>query len=351
MASNRIVHVIGTGNVGEPLIGLLADFREAFGIDEVTFTKRSPLAYERAKVESLVRRGAQLCVDRAVREEFIRLGHSPTYDAHEAIDRARVVIDCTPSASRNKSQYLNLKGPAGFIATGGVELGFGKLYINEINDSSLVPGEDRFIQVASGNAHSLAYIVKLFGFDGDTSRLSSGRFVCMRRTSDFSQERNFVPSPKVLTHDVEHFGTRQAREAAYVFKTMGLGLDLRSSAVQVPTQLMHTIWFSLEMDRPLSTEQAIERAVENRLIASTDKQSATLIFAFARDHGYHGRIFSRLILPTLGLSGRDTRLDGFCFEPQSNELISTVAATIWLLYPNQVRQRLEALAPFMFEEV
>ena len=85
---NRIVHVIGTGNLGEPLIGLLADFREAFGIDEVTFTKRSPLGYERAKVESLVRRGAQLCVDRDVREEFVRLGHSPTYDADEAL-RAR----------------------------------------------------------------------------------------------------------------------------------------------------------------------------------------------------------------------------------------------------------------------
>ena len=81
---NRIVHVLGTGNVGEPLIGLLADFRAQFGIDEVTFSKRSPLAYERAKVESLVRRGAQLCVDRDVREEFIRLGHAPTYDAQEA---------------------------------------------------------------------------------------------------------------------------------------------------------------------------------------------------------------------------------------------------------------------------
>jgi glyceraldehyde-3-phosphate dehydrogenase (NAD(P)) len=351
MAQNRIVHVIGTGNVGEPLIGLLADFREAFGIEEVTFTKRSPLAYERAKVESLVRRGAQLCVDRDVREEFIRLGHSPTYDAQEALERARVVIDCTPAASRNKSQYLNMKGPAGFIAAGGVELGFGKLYINEINDSSLVPGEDRFIQVASGNAHSLAYVARLFAFDGDVSRLRSARFVCMRRTSDFSQERNYVPSPRVLPHDVEVFGTRQAREAVYVFKTLGQNLDLRSSAVQVPTQLMHTIWFTLDMERPLSSEQAIERVTESRIVARTDKQSSTLVFAFARDHGYRGRILSRLIVPTLGLSGRDSQLDGFCFEPQSNELISTVAATIWLLYPNQVRQRLEALAPYVFDEV
>ena len=34
----NIVHVVGTGTIGEPLIGLLANFREAFGIDEITFT-------------------------------------------------------------------------------------------------------------------------------------------------------------------------------------------------------------------------------------------------------------------------------------------------------------------------
>lgn len=349
---NRIVHVIGTGNLGEPLIGLLADFREAFGIDEVTFTKRSPLGYERAKVESLVRRGAQLCVDRDVRQEFVRLGHSPTYDADEALERARVVIDCTPNATRAKSLYIDMKGPVGFVAAGATELGFGKLFINELNDASLVPGEDRFIQVASGNAHSLGYLVKLFGFDGDASHLRTARFVCMRRTSDFSQERGYVPSPKVQPHDVEPFGTRQAREASFVFKTLGLNLDLRSSVVLVPTQLMHTIWFSFDLDRPLGAGQAVERIGGSRFAARTDKLSSAPIFAFGRDHGYRGRIFSRIIVPTQGLHARGNELDGFCFEPQgSNELLSSLAAIVWFLYPNQIRQRLEALAPFMFEEV
>lgn len=348
---NRIVHVIGTGNVGEPLIGLLADHRAAFGIDEVTFSKRSPLGYERAKVESLVRRGAQLCVDADVREEFVRLGHSPTYDAREALARARVVIDCTPAAHRQKSTYLGMKEPAGFVAAGG-ELGFGKLYMNEINDSSLVPGEDRFIQVATGNAHSLAYLLKLFGFDGDISHVRSAKFVCLRRTADFSQEHGHIASPKVQPHDEEQFGTRQAREAALVFRTLGVNLDLRASVVQLPTQLMHTIWFSIEMDRPLSAEQAVERARSSRLLAHTDKLSPSLVFAFARDHGYRGRIFSRIVVPVPTLSCRDSSIDGFCFEPQgSSKIISVVAAVIWLLYPNQVRERLEALAPFIFQEV
>ena len=35
----------------------------AFGIDEVTFHKRTPLREERAKVADLIRRGASLAVD------------------------------------------------------------------------------------------------------------------------------------------------------------------------------------------------------------------------------------------------------------------------------------------------
>jgi glyceraldehyde-3-phosphate dehydrogenase (NAD(P)) len=35
------VHVIGTGTIGEPLIGLLADLRKELGIDEET-SARNP---------------------------------------------------------------------------------------------------------------------------------------------------------------------------------------------------------------------------------------------------------------------------------------------------------------------
>jgi glyceraldehyde-3-phosphate dehydrogenase (NAD(P)) len=287
-----------------------------------------------------------------VREEFIRQGHYPTYDAQEALHRAQVVIDCTPSANRNKSSYQSMEGPIGFIAAGGTDFGFGKLYVNEINDAALVPGEDRFIQVPSGNTHSLAYVIKLFGFDADLNQVESARFVCMRRCSDFSQERGFLSSPKVLPHDVEQFGTRQAREAHYVFKTLGIDLDLRSSVVLLSTQQMHVIWFSIKMKRALDTGQAVERTYSSRLAARTDKQTASLVLAFARDHGWKGRIFSRVVIPTMALSTRNSSIDGFCFEPQdSNELLSAAAATIWFLYPNQFRQRLEALSPFVFDEV
>ena len=64
MKDKRVVHVVGTGTVGEPLIGLLASFRNELGIDEVTFHKRSPLLGDRSKVLALQKKGALLAVDR-----------------------------------------------------------------------------------------------------------------------------------------------------------------------------------------------------------------------------------------------------------------------------------------------
>ena len=39
--SRKVVHVIGTGTIGEPLIGLLCDFKEDLGVDEIYFHKNT----------------------------------------------------------------------------------------------------------------------------------------------------------------------------------------------------------------------------------------------------------------------------------------------------------------------
>src|SRR5437879_4233794 len=105
MSGKKIVHIVGTGTIGEPLVGMFAELKEAFGIDEVTFHKRTPLKYERAKVETIVRHGARLAVDADARAEFEKLGHKPTFEAREALERATVVVDCTPAGNENKEKY------------------------------------------------------------------------------------------------------------------------------------------------------------------------------------------------------------------------------------------------------
>ncbi|HEC81564.1 MAG TPA: hypothetical protein ENI42_03955, partial [Thermoplasmatales archaeon] len=60
MSDGNIVHVVGTGTIGEPLIGLLCDIRGELGIDEITFYKHSPNLLDRPKVKGLLNRGAVL---------------------------------------------------------------------------------------------------------------------------------------------------------------------------------------------------------------------------------------------------------------------------------------------------
>ena len=84
----KIVHVIGTGTIGEPLIGLLCDYEDQLGIDEVTFHKNSALKDDRSKVIDLLKRGARLSVDDGKQQEFKKLGMDPDFESIESIKRA-----------------------------------------------------------------------------------------------------------------------------------------------------------------------------------------------------------------------------------------------------------------------
>ena len=92
MSRNAVVHVIGTGTIGEPLIGLLTAMKEPLGLEEITFHKRTPLLTDRSKVTNLLKRGAKHCMDKSAVKGFQDLGMEPTYEAMEALDRAGVVI-------------------------------------------------------------------------------------------------------------------------------------------------------------------------------------------------------------------------------------------------------------------
>ena len=127
----NIVHIVGTGTIGEPLIGLMSDYQTELGIDEITFHKNSPLLRERAKVNDLMSRGAKLAVDGYKIESFKEIDINPDLESEEAIKKATVVIDCTPKGigHRNKHKYYDrfVKEGKGFLAQGS-EHGFGMKY-------------------------------------------------------------------------------------------------------------------------------------------------------------------------------------------------------------------------------
>lgn len=355
MNNKRVVHVVGTGTIGEPLIGLLTAFHKELGIDEVTFHKRTPLLTDRSKILSLQKKGAKLAVDPENWEKFAAMGMTPAHKALEAIERASVVIDCTPAGNKNKeSIYKRFSQNAhGFIAQGS-EFGFGKMYARGVNDASLRPGEDRFIQVVSCNTHNLAVLVDTIALGPEKDdNLEHGFFVCMRRANDISQEGDYLPAPEVGKHDDAGFGSHQARDAHHLFETLGLNLNLYSSAVKVNTQYMHVIHFNLRLKKNISLDDVVRRLRSNRRIAFTEKNLSSLVFSFGRDHGLFGRILNQTVIPIPTVTVKSRReVIGFCFTPQDgNSLLSSIAATEWFLYPEDYESRLGCIEDHLFQDI
>ena len=354
--SRKVVHVVGTGTIGEPLIGLLCDFKEDLGIDEVSFHKNTPLTTDRSKVKSLMSRGARLTTHEEKFDGFNAIGLKPEFQTEEAIDRASVVIDCTPKGfgHANKKRYYEkyLDNTEGFVAQGS-EFEFGKMYARKINDSALVHGEDKFIQVVSCNTHNLSTIVNNLALIDGADNLIEGRFNLIRRSNDVSQSNNFVPSPQVGKHQDNEFGTHHARDAALLFKTLNLDLNLFSSAMIVNSQYMHILHFHLKVKKPTNIQKIITRFDANDLIATTDKVNANEVFSFGRDHGHFGRILNQTVVSIPSLNVRnETEITGFCFTPQDgNSLLSSIAITEWFLYPHSYESKIQCLAPFFFDEV
>lgn len=350
----NIVHVVGTGTIGEPLIGLLCDLRRELGIDEITFYKHSPVLTDRPKIKGLIRRGGILAVRKELFNDFRELGVEPVYEAEEAIKRASIVIDCSPKSYGLKNKeifYKKYENEVKAFLAQGSEFGFGKPYAFGINDEALK--NDKYIQVVSCNTHNIAVAIKCVALDVSKDNFVYGRFVCIRRASDISQDEKFIPSPYVNEHKDGKFGTHHARDVWHLYNTIGLDLDVFSSALKINTQYMHSIWFNIKVKEKTNEEEVIQRFIDNPRVAITYKKLSNLVFSFGRDHGHYGRILNQtvVVVPTIKVKDGN-EVFGFCFTPQDgNSLLSSIAATLHILYPDEYEEKMKTLSPFLFEEV
>ena len=351
----KIVHVIGTGTIGEPLIGLLCDYQDRLGIDEITFHKNSALKNDRSKVIDLLKRGARLAVDQEKSSDFKKLKIDSDLETEDAIRRATVVIDCTPKGigHDNKAKYYQKfsESVKGFLAQGS-ENGFGKKYARGINDS-ILNSDDKFIQIVSCNTHNISCITNTIALNSNRDNLESGVFLCVRRANDLSQEDSFIPSPKVGIHDDDKYGTHHARDSASLFSTLGLDLNLFSSAMKVNSQYMHILWFKLKLKDSINMDDLKNRLVSNPLVAMTTKDMTSSVFSFGRDHGHYGRILNQTVIVEQSLHIRNgNEVSGFCFTPQDgNSILSSIAATEWFLYPHSYEDKIQCLSNLFFNNI
>jgi glyceraldehyde-3-phosphate dehydrogenase (NAD(P)) len=103
----------------------------------------------------------------------------------------------------------------------------------------------------------------------------------------------------------------------------------------------------------MDLDEVRERLAANKRVAITYKKSANSVFSFGRDHGYFGRILSQTVVAIDTVTVRNgNELVGYCFTPQDgNPLLSTLAATLWYIHPDEVDTRIDVLRPYLFQEV
>ena len=351
----KIIHVIGTGTIGEPLIGLLCDYREQLGIDEITFHKNSISQLDKTKISDLIRRGARLSVNSEHEKQFKKLKFDPDFDSEEAIKRSSVVIDCTPQIEGGINKidiYSNyIDSVRGFIVQGN-HPDFGKKYALGINDKTL-ESTDNFLQIASCNTHNIASITKTISLNPNPDNLISGRYVVIKRANDISQLSGFIPSPQILKHSDSGFGTYHAKDTAELFSTLGYELDLFSSSMNVNSQYMHVLWFTIKVEEPTTLDKVKEKLIQNPYIAMTKKDMTSTVFSFCRDHGHYGRIMNQTIVVEQSLNVRNEHeITGFCFTPQDgNSIMSSLSAAEWMLYPHSYKDKIKCLSKLFFNNI
>ena len=347
--SERNVLVIGTGTIGEPLIGLLCSLEKELNIDNVLFHKRTPLKYEIAKVNSLVDKGAKLIVDKHSWDLFHEMGHKPHATMEETLAAADVIVDCTPAGNENKEKYYsrlpekvatpqNPTSQRVYLAQGS-EKGFGIPYAWGVNDNILEKRGRRFIQIVSCNSHAISRIM-LAVCNNQTEYIKDSDFVCIRRANDSSQNNGFIPSPMCGKHDDDKFGTHHARDVNDLIKTVtGKDTQIYSSAMKVNSQYMHVIRFSILIDENLTKNEVVERFKKDKFVCTTFHDTTNKVYSFGRDHGYYGRIYNQAVvsLPSLAIKnvGVKTQVTGYAMTPQDgNSLLTSIAATIYGLDGN-----------------
>ncbi|MFW9855548.1 MAG: hypothetical protein ACFFFG_10830 [Candidatus Thorarchaeota archaeon] len=366
------VLVVGTGTIGEPLTGLLADkhIAKQLGIDELIFYKHTPRVTDRPMIKGLLSRGAHMCVRQDRANDFRAIGVEPTYTFQDALARAKVVVDCTAEGMGVKNKimhYENGNNVRAFLAQGS-EAGFGLPYGVGLNDEVLGRKNSKFIQVVSCNTHAAARILKDLAFEEngdekDRSILGEARFVFMRRASDVSQNGSFIPAPSVGQHKDPTFGTHHAKDVYRLYSTLGYHLNVFSSAIKLNTQYMHVSSFHLvlEKDSAPSLDDVKERFIKDPYVAVTYKTDANVIFSFGREYGHYGRILNQAVIVLPSLVVRKSRLFtdsveiiGYSYTPQDgNSLLSSTSAVAYFLNPEEVTlgEPLPSLEPFMFTEV
>lgn len=340
MHSSLNVHVRGVGTIGEPLVNMLLDLKRDDLIGEVTFSKKTASNIHRVK--NLILSGAKLVSDEP--EVFEEADVETCGGECDAIRNAHVVLDCTPTGGAlsnidlYRSAIEDKDANTLRVISQGSENDFGTPFVAGVNRTLLE--KPNLVQIKSCNTTAMSAVTNdiLEKLGGKPKALE---FTCIRRANDIYQPNGNLSVNIGTSHG--EYGSHHAEDVRQVLISKGEthGYEhcrFKSSAIKVPTQFMHVVNFSLEIEdiegSPVQLQGRWPAPFQgNKRVAFTDMSDSCQVFAMGRDYGYMGRVINQAVVPTrsINMSQKDNRtfVSGSILTPQdANTLLSSISATL-----------------------
>ncbi len=310
------VLVNGIGNIGTTLTNLLLAFREILAIDEIYLNKNIPRPWLEHDLSIPEKAGAIICTS-ADYDKYIPLP--------EVIHDINYIFECTSTGIglRNLDLYKALPDLLGACAQGS-ETGCGTPFMTGIN-AEVIKGE-KFVNVVSCNTHAIASILQAFSI-GDPGRLHGADIVIARRSEDIGNHRRLVGASVVSRHLDPSAGTHHAIDVRDLYRTVGIEINLTTSVVTTPSQMMHVGRFCIDLNYDCTESLINDLLDKSHFVSVTDKFDSNAVFELGRRYGFQGRIYSHAIVVVNNLLVSGSNVKGWMFVPQEgNTLLSTLDA-------------------------
>lgn len=327
------VLVNGIGNIGTTLLALLAQYRKQLNIDTIYALKNNAMPWHDEDLAYLQKIGIVICT-RNSNDRFEPLD--------TIMDRVGYIFDCTNNGGglKNKEWYLSLPNLVGASAQGS-EKHFGISFMSGANNDVLIG--QKFAHIVSCNTHSLASLLTTFTGSNLENHLSSD-FVVVRRSEDIGNHQRLVAANVVARHLDDQLGTHHSIDLRDLFETRGLHVEVTSSDVTTPSQMMHAVRFNISFKHRQTAEQLMALIAANPYVSTTTKFDSNVIFERGRRIGFQGRIYSHALIVSNNLLIREDSIKGWAFIPQEgNTLLSTLHAFLLQTNRSEHAEVMEAL--------
>lgn len=320
------VLINGGGNIGTTLVGLLTKYKGILEIDTIYLLKNTSFPWQEADITFLKNKGVSIINPKELKSTLPFINY-----VFEATDNGQGLI--------NKELYKSF-GHIKSCAQGS-EKGYGKPFMSGLNDNQIV--DEHFVQIVSCNTHGAASILQAIS-EGDFNQIKSADFVVVRRSEDLSHHKRLVTANVVARHLDDNIGTHHAIDVYDMLKTIDIDLNITSSDITTPSQLMHSTRFNIELEKPISQDDVLARFTKSSFISTTNKFDSNLVFELGRRYGFQGRIFSHAIIISNNLLIKENTIKGWAFVPQEgNSLISTLHAFMLQMEMEHINEKLSTI--------